>query len=190
MDKDYPNMAPSPEKLPTTTGNKQPLWQALAQKMPKLAGLRVLVIHAGDGWFCRYAINHGAIEVLGISNDGAAMSEARETASSDRLRYRIMPDGYLKLLSGPFDLIVGTFDLRQDDLHAASHQLSRLLKPSGRLIAAVATPLDPKPADGLQIRELFTSRLAIDQWYQVSDQRLPLKETVQFILSSRTKKTK
>ncbi|WP_125703855.1 class I SAM-dependent methyltransferase [Lacticaseibacillus daqingensis] len=184
----YPKMREGKTPLPTSTGGTQPLWQALAAKAPKLSGLRVLALHAGDGWFCRYAVNQGAIAVLGVDHDAAAVSAARELASSDRLRYRIMPDDRLNLLTGPYDLILGTFDLRHDDLRRMTHQLSKLLRPGGQLIAAVATPL-PGQADatGLQIKDIFTSRLSIEQLYQVSDTRLSASAQVHFILGSRVR---
>ncbi|WP_179394434.1 class I SAM-dependent methyltransferase [Lacticaseibacillus absianus] len=182
----YPKMREGKAPLPTSTGNQQPLWQALAAKAPRLAGLRVLALHAGDGWFCRHAINQGAIAVLGVDHDAQAISAARAVASSDRLRYRIMPDARLDLLSGPYDLILGTFDLRQDDLRRLTHLLSKLLRPGGHLLAAVATPL-PAPSDrtGLEIKDIFTTKLAIEQLYQVSDQRLVPSAKLHFILSSR-----
>lgn len=187
MDDTYPKMrADKPVALPTNTGDRQPLWQALAKQAPSLAGKRVLAIHAGDGWFCRYAINHGAIAVLGVDSDAQAISDARATASSDRLRYRIMPDSALSLLTGPYDLIVGTFDLAHDDLHAISRSLSGLLRHNGQFLAAVTTPLAAAaPKDGLKLNALFTEKLTIDSLYQVSDTRLSTREHVHFVFSSR-----
>lgn len=63
METPYPNMQDNPN-LPVESGDHQPIWQALIKKMPPLTDLRVLVIHCGDGWFCRYALNHGATAVL------------------------------------------------------------------------------------------------------------------------------
>ena len=187
MDDTYPKMRPDkPQPLPTNTGDRQPLWQALAKQAPTLAGKRVLAIHAGDGWFCRYAINHGAVGVLGVDNDAQAISAARTTASSDRLRYRIMPDKTLGLLTGAYDLIVGTFDLAHDDLHAISRSLSGLLKHNGQFLAAVTTPLAAAmPQEGLKLNAVFTSKLTIDSLYQVTDTRLATREQVHFVFSSR-----
>ncbi|WP_390405962.1 class I SAM-dependent methyltransferase [Lacticaseibacillus jixiensis] len=184
----YPAMHQDNAKpLPTNTGKKQPLWQALAKQAPSLAGKRVLAIHAGDGWFCRYAINHGAIAVLGVDNDAQAISDARAVASNDRLRYRIMPDSALPLLSGPYDLIVGTFDLARDDLHQISTQLSGLLRHHGQLLAAVTTPLTADyPQRGLQLKAVFDEHLTIDSLYQVADKRLQTREQIHFVFSSRS----
>ncbi|WP_225049048.1 class I SAM-dependent methyltransferase [Lacticaseibacillus kribbianus] len=186
MDTNYPKMREAKAPLPTSTGVRQPLWQALSQKAPKLAGARVLAIHAGDGWFCRYAVNQGAIAVLGVDHDAEAISAARAEAASDRLRYRIMPDDRLDLLTGPYDVIVGTFDLQKDDLHLMTQQLSALLRPGGHLIAAVATRPDNGATD-MAIKDLFSTRLTIEQLYQVSSARLTPSAGVHLILTSRVK---
>lgn len=183
----YPKMHPDqPESLPTNTGDRQPLWQALAKQAPNLNGKRVLAIHSGDGWFCRYAINHGAVAVLGIDADAQAISDARATASSDRLRYRIMPDSRLDLLTGPYDLIIGAFDLAHDDLHQITHVLAKLLRHNGQMLAAVTTPLaKPQVDQEPQLNTLFTTNLAIDTVYQITDARLSVKEQIHLVFSSR-----
>lgn len=183
----YPKMRQEhPTPLPTNTGQRQPLWQALAKQAPNLTGKRVLAIHAGDGWFCRYAINHGAIAVLGVDHDADAVSAARAVAANDRLRYRIMPDDRLDQLSGPYDLIVGTFDLAHDDLHAISATLANLLRHNGQMLAAVTTPLTAAdPESGMQLKAVFTSHLAIDSLYQITDKRLQTREQIHFVFSSR-----
>lgn len=183
----YPKMhSDQPESLPTTTGDRQPLWQALAKQAPNLSGKRVLAIHAGDGWFCRYAINHGAIAVLGVDPDAQAISDARATASSDRLRYRIMPDSELKLLTGPYDVIMGTFDLGQDDLRQITHVLAKLLRHNGQMLAAVTTPLaQPVAGKAPQLNTLFTTNLSIDTVYQITDARLAAREQIHLVFSSR-----
>lgn len=186
MDEPYPAMKSAhPTPLPTNTGDKQPLWQALAKQVGSLAGKRVLVLHAGDGWFCRQAINDGAIAVLGVDHDEQAISAARDVASSDRLRYRIMPDTDWHMLTGPYDVIVGTFDLSHDDLNNLTGEVSGLLRAGGHLLTAVTTPLtQAQAAKGIQLKQLVTSELSIDELYQVSDQRLTSTTQLHFILSS------
>ncbi len=185
LDTNYPKMREPKGPLPTSTGSLQPSWQALAKKVPKLTGQRVLAIHAGDGWFCRYAVNHGAIAVLGVDSNAGAISAARAVASSDRLRYRIMPDDRLGMLTGPYDVIVGTFDLQRDDLHAMTQQLADLLRPGGHLIAAVAT--QPESATTIEIKDLFSARLTIEQLFQVSAAKLVPSAGVHLILCSRVR---
>ena len=131
-------------------------------------------------------MNHGAMAVRGGGSGAEAGREARGTASADRLRCRIMTDSALSLLTGPYDLIVGTFDLAHDDLHTISRSLSGLLRHNGQFLAAVTTPLAAAaPKDGLNLNALFTEKLTIDSLYQVSDTRLSTREHVHFVFSSR-----
>ena len=183
METPYPNMQDNPN-LPVESGDHQPIWQALIKKMPPLTDLRVLVIHCGDGWFCRYALNHGSTAVLGIDTDTEAIQNARAAASSDRLRYRIMPDRWLKLLTGPYDLIVGAFDQSPAELKAITQVLSALLNAKGQLVAAVAPPKQPT-GDQLAVEELISSQLVINRWYQVTDKRLAETAQLYLLLSSR-----
>ncbi|KLI75939.1 MULTISPECIES: class I SAM-dependent methyltransferase [Lacticaseibacillus] len=185
MDTPYPNMQDNPN-MPFESGDDQPVWQALVKKMPPVTDLRVLVIHCGDGWFCRYALNHGAAAVLGIDTDTAAIQSARAVASSDRLRYRIMPDHWLKLLTGPYDLIVGAFNQSPAELRTITHVLSQLLSAKGQLIAAVAPPKQPT-GDQLAVDELISSQLVINRWFQVTDKRLTQAAQLYLLLSSRVR---
>lgn len=95
-----------------------------------------------------------------------------------------MPDKWLKLLTGPYDLIVGSFDQSPEELRAMTHVLSALLSPKGQLIAAVAPSKQPI-SDDLAVDELISSQLVINRWYQVTDKRLTQTEQLYLLLSSR-----
>ncbi|KRK70938.1 SAM-dependent methyltransferase [Lacticaseibacillus nasuensis JCM 17158] len=185
MDEPYPTMKPdTAHPLPTNTGNRQPLWQAIAKKAPELRGKRVLALRAGDGWFCRYAVNHGAVAVLGVDADGEAVSAARATASSDRLRYRIMPDNQLKLLTGPYDVIAATFDTNADDVAGIVSLLGKRLRPGGTLLATLSSPVVPASADThLAFTQLIPAALTLQALDQIADPRLP-SQSVHFFLSA------
>lgn len=170
--------------LPVETGELTPIWQAHLQKMPPLTDLRVLDLLCGDGWFCRYALNHGATAVLGIDTDTEAITNARAAASSDRLRYRNLPDRWLKLLTGPVDLIVGAFDTSPAELKANSLVLSALLNAQGQLVAAVA-PHKTHTGELLAVEELNCTTLNFNRWYQVTEQRLAETATLYSSLSTR-----
>jgi len=43
-----------------------PEWPALRAMLPDVRDLRVLDLGCGFGWFCRWAREHGAAEVLGL----------------------------------------------------------------------------------------------------------------------------
>ncbi|MFD1440433.1 class I SAM-dependent methyltransferase [Lacticaseibacillus hegangensis] len=159
----YPTMKPAAGDLPTSSN--QPLWQVLTKKAPELSGKRVLAIHSGDGAFCRGAINAGAIAVLGVDRDRYAISAARDVASSDRLRYRIMPDRRFDLLTGPYDLVIGPFAYPAEDLRQDTHQLAKLLRPSGEMVLAVTGA-----ADASQVKANLSSLIAVSECFAPSQQ--------------------
>ena len=161
----YPQMKPEAAALPTAS--HEPLWQVLQAKVPPLAGARVLALHCHDGAFCRAAINAGAIAVLGVDHDGTAISHARDLASSDRLRFRIMPDRRYDLLTGPYDLIVGPFSLPTDDLRRSSHLLAKLLRPNGQMLLAVSGG----QSDG-QVRSKLSSWLTVTECFRPKQSEL------------------
>lgn len=182
----YPKMKPDqPLHLPTDTGNSQLLWQALAAQMPPLAGLRVLILHPGDGWICREAINAGAIAVLGIDDDAKAISAARSVASSDRLRYRIMPDEDFARLTGPYDVIAGVFDLARSDMAAITAAVSPLLRAGGQMLCALAAPPSTPQLDEIALKHLFSANLAIEQMHQLEETFLPGHGRIHLVAASR-----
>jgi len=183
MDEPYPKMRPThPIALPVDTGQQYPLWQALTKTLPDVAGKRVLVLHSADGWFCRYAVNHGAIAVLGVDHAIEQITAARAVASSDRLRYQILDDNDLGLLGNHYDLVVGEFNLQHDDLRQISSEITHLLTNSSHFYAAVTTTNEP--VDSLEINRLFADELTIQQWYQVHDPKLAKPANTYFILNS------
>lgn len=182
----YPNMQANAQ-VPVASGDDEPFWQALTTITPPLANKRILALHVHSGWFCRYAMNHGAASVLGIDSDSVAISQARLMAATDRLRYRIMPDWALTMLTGAYDLIVGTFDLGSDDLNLVSHQLVNCLRPGGQLVATVSAPPTPPSGPALTVTSLIDPRLTIDAWQQVVDPRLA-SEHLHFMVTSRVKR--
>lgn len=186
MDEPYPKMhQPGDLRLPTATGNTQPLWQALAKLVPDFNGRRVLAIHSGDGWFCRYAVNHGAIAVLGIDDLPSNITASRKTASSDRLRYRIMPDHALDRITGTYDYVLGTFDALNPEFHQATEALSKRLTPSGQMLVTVNTSTEiPATDERLQLQQLVSDQLVINRWYQIHDTRLNQNQQLHFLLSA------
>lgn len=125
----------------------------------------MLAIHSGDGAFCRAAVNAGAVAVLGVDHDGHAISAARDVASSDRLRYRIMPDKRFDLLTGPYDLVIGPFAFPAEELRQSTHRLAKLLRPSGQMILAITGA-----ADASQVRANLSSLLAVSECFTPSQQ--------------------
>ncbi|MCW0319945.1 hypothetical protein NB714_000806 [Pantoea dispersa] len=59
-----------------------PEWPALRAMLPELRDQRVLDLGCGYGWFCRYAQQQGAREVLGLDVSEKMLAQA--AAMTDR----------------------------------------------------------------------------------------------------------
>ena len=81
-----------------------PEWASLRAMLPEIAGLRVLDLGCGFGWFCRWAQEESALSVTGI--DVSEKMLARAKAQSDpAIEYLQADMDALTLVRGSYDLI-------------------------------------------------------------------------------------
>src|SRR6478609_2672615 len=64
-----------------------PEWPALQAMLPPLAGLRVVDLGCGFGWFCRWAAGEGAATVSGIDLSNRMLERARTLTGDERISY-------------------------------------------------------------------------------------------------------
>lgn len=88
-----------------------PEWPALRALMPDLRGRRILDLGCGFGWFCRWAEQQGAAEVLGLDVSQNMLARARATTQSDRIRYQRADLEMLQLAPGGYDLAYSSLTL-------------------------------------------------------------------------------
>ncbi len=105
-------------------------WPALRAMLPDLRGLKVVDLGCGFGWFCRWARQNGAAQVLGIDISERMLAQARSAATDAGIAYE---QADLETL----DLPAGSFDLAYSSL--ALHYI----EDAGRLFAAVYRALVP-----------------------------------------------
>ena len=82
-------------------------WPTLRGMLPEMAGLRVVDLGCGFGWFCRWAAEAGAESVLGIDlSENMLARAATDTASSisERITYQRQDLDAVALPAGAFDL--------------------------------------------------------------------------------------
>ena len=65
--------------------NGAPEWPALRAMLPDVKGKRVLDLGCGYGWFCRFAQEQGAAEVMGVDVSEKMLARAREAAQHEGL---------------------------------------------------------------------------------------------------------
>jgi SAM-dependent methyltransferase len=81
-----------------------PEWPVLRVLLPDLDGRRVVDLGCGFGWFCRFAREAGAAEVLGVDLSENMLARAREMATGPAITYRRVDLEELDLPPASFDL--------------------------------------------------------------------------------------
>ena len=76
-------------RLPRSIGGLTgaPEWPALRALIPDLHGRRVLDLGCGYGWFCRWARENGAAQVVGVDVSERMLVRARGSASDAAITY-------------------------------------------------------------------------------------------------------
>ena len=132
-----------------------PEWPTLRAMLPGLRDRRVVDLGCGFGWFCRFAREAGAAQVLGIDVSENMLARARETTSDTAIVYRRADLETLVLPRGAFDVAYSSLTLHYlvnlPALFAAIHQA---LVPNGRFVFSVEHPMTTAPSkQGWRIEE-------------------------------------
>lgn len=125
-----------------------PEWPVLRAMLPDLRGLKVLDLGCGFGWFCRWAREQGAAEVVGVDVSEKMLARARADTPNPAIAYRRADMEHLQLPPASFDLIYSSLALhyieRLSDLLAQVH---RALVPGGRFVFSAEHPVFTAPAE-------------------------------------------
>ena len=122
-----------------------PEWASLRAMLPEIAGLRVLDLGCGFGWFCRWAQEESALSVTGI--DVSEKMLARAKAQSDpAIQYLQADMDSLTLVRGSYDLIYSSLAFHYlKNLGALMGEIAGALAPGGRLVFSVEHPMVTAP---------------------------------------------
>ncbi len=122
-------------------------WPSVRSLLPDVAGLRIVDLGCGFGWFCRWAKEQGAAEVLGLDMSQKMLSRARSWPGAG-IRYEVSDLERLELSPTRFDLAYSSLALHYVEnlaqLFAAVHgapgpgRLFRILDRAPLLHGAVA----------------------------------------------------
>jgi SAM-dependent methyltransferase len=123
-----------------------PEWPALRAMLPELRGRRVVDLGCGFGWFCRFAREAGARQVLGIDVSENMLARAREMTSDRAIGYRRADLETLTLDDAAFDLVYSSLTLHYlEKLAALFGQIHRTLVAGGRFVFSIEHPIYTAP---------------------------------------------
>ena len=118
-----------------------PEWPTLKAMLPDLNGRRVVDLGCGFGWFCRFAREAGAAEVLGLDLSANMLDRARETTSDPAITYRQADLENVDLPAATFDLAHSALTLHYvKDLARLFSAVHRALAPGGRFVFSMEHP--------------------------------------------------
>ncbi|RWA52181.1 SAM-dependent methyltransferase [Cupriavidus sp. UYMSc13B] len=118
-----------------------PEWPALRAQLPGMAGLRVVDLGCGYGWFCRWAAAQGAAEVLPGRSE-RMLERARSMERPAAVGYRLADLETLALPPASFDLVYSSLAFHYiEDLPRLFASVRAALVPGGRLVFSIEHPV-------------------------------------------------
>jgi SAM-dependent methyltransferase len=119
-------------------------WPALQAMLPPLRGKRV--VDLGYGWFCRWAGEQGAAQVLGLDVSEKMLERAVATTPDAAVSYARADLEQLELAEAGFDLVYSSLTLHYIvDLAGLFATAYRALAPGGKLVFSIEHPIYMAP---------------------------------------------
>jgi SAM-dependent methyltransferase len=122
-------------------------WPTMRALLPELGGLNVLDLGCGYGWFCRWAREQGATQVLGVDVSAKMLERAAAMTGDPAIAYRRADLETIDLPAGAFELVYSSLAFHYiEKLEALIARIHRALSPGGRLVFSVEHPLFTSPS--------------------------------------------
>jgi ubiquinone/menaquinone biosynthesis C-methylase UbiE len=125
-----------------------PEWPALRSMLPDLRGLKVVDLGCGFGWFCRWARENGAAQVLGIDVSEKMLQRAQAQTGDAAIAYTRADLEHLELPAGSFNLAYSSLAFHYiEDVRRLTAEIHRALIAGGRLVLSVEHPIFMAPSE-------------------------------------------
>lgn len=124
-----------------------PEWPTLRSMLPDVAGRRVVDLGCGFGWFCRWARESGAAQVLGVDLSEKMLERARTQTSDGAVTYATSDLETLSLPDESFDIVYSSLAFHY--VHDAARlyaAIQRALVPGGHLVFSTEHPIFMAPS--------------------------------------------
>lgn len=116
-------------------------WHQLQPLFPDLKGKRVLDLGCGYGWHCKYAVQMGASEVLGIDSSEKMIERANTDNADQRITYKVCGIDEYVYPENTYDLVISNLVLHYiKNLEEVYQNVYRTLKSGGHLLFNIEHP--------------------------------------------------
>lgn len=149
-----------------------PEWPALRALLPDLKDKRILDLGCGYGWFCRYAQQQGAKDVLGLDVSEKMLAQASAMTQGSGIRYQ-RADLETLQLSESFDLAYSSLALHYlSEIDTLFATLFKALTPGGALVFSCEHPIYTAPKQQQWIVDDQQQRSWPVNQYQLEGERI------------------
>jgi SAM-dependent methyltransferase len=141
--------------------------------LPSMHGLQVVDLGCGYGWFCRWASEQGALDVLGLDVSEKMLQRARDTTSAGNIHYERADLEQLDFPTCTYDLAYSSLALHYiKDLAGLFTTLHAALKPGAHFVFSIEHPIFMAPRNpGWLIDHEGRKRWPLDS-YQMEGERV------------------
>lgn len=123
-----------------------PEWQTIASMLPNMHGMNIVDLGCGYGWFCRYAREQGAENVLGIDLSENMLNKAKSMTFDENIVYRRENLEHLQLTENHYNLVYSSLAFHYiENLPALLKTIYRSLVPGGYLVFSAEHPIFTAP---------------------------------------------
>src|SRR5262245_24281400 len=113
-------------------------WPSIRALLPDLQGARVVDLGCGFGWFCRWAREQGAAQVLGLDVSDNMLTRARADTADTAVAYDRADLERLELPPAAFDVVYSSLALHYvAQLERLFAQIAQALVPGGSFVFSV-----------------------------------------------------
>lgn len=116
-------------------------WHQLRPLFPDMNGKSVLDLGCGYEWHCKYAVQMGALEVLGIDSSKKMIEKAMAKNLDERIKYEVCGIEEYAYPKNTYDLVVSNLVLHYiEDLENIYQKVHQTLKGGGCFLFNIEDP--------------------------------------------------
>lgn len=143
-------------------------WPVLRAMLPPMSDRKVVDLGCGFGWFCRWAREQGAAQVLGLDLSENMLARARAAATDSAVAYAKADLERLDLPEGAFDLAYSSLAFHYvEDIARLFRTIHRALIPGGRLVFSMEHPIFMAPrSPGWSLDAQGQKTWPVDSYFQ------------------------